>query len=142
MDFQGAGVTAVDDPINKKTIITIPGGGVTPGPAIITLDPLILNYTLTTTARYTCVNFTGILTSNHTFAAVTTGAQIGDILKIMTTVDPLAASVILIFDTVTYHTDNCPKFLFANDVDLTGQERRIINFVFDGTKWVSTYDNC
>ena len=28
IDFQGAGVTAADDALNKKTIVTIPGGGV------------------------------------------------------------------------------------------------------------------
>jgi hypothetical protein len=29
LDFQGAGVTATDDPLNNKTIVTIPAGGLT-----------------------------------------------------------------------------------------------------------------
>lgn len=139
MDFQGAGVTAVDDPINKKTIITIPGGGVTPGPAIITLDPLVLNHTITTNARYTIVNFSGPLNGSYAFGAVTTTAQIGDVLVFMTTSDILALSVDLLFNVTKYYLW-CGTSVSV--VDITGQERRAIHFVFDGTKWVSTYDNC
>ena len=140
MDFQGAGVTAVDDPINKKTIITIPGGGVAPGPAIITLDPLVLNHTITTNARYTIVNFSGPLSGSYAFGAVTTTAQIGDVLVFMTTSDLLALSVDLLFNVTKYYLWGCGASV--NVIDITGQERRLIHFTFDGTKWVSTYNNC
>lgn len=46
MDFQGAGVTVTDDPINKKTIITIPGGGITPaGSTVVVKTTIDLNST-------------------------------------------------------------------------------------------------
>lgn len=139
MDFQGAGVTATDDPINKKTIITIPGG--TPvGPSIITLNSATTNYTITTNARYTIVNFTGVLNSDHTFGAITTTAQVGDILVIMMVCDTLAPSINLTFNTPEYYIWGCAASV--NAIDVTGQERRAIHFIFDGTKWVSTYNNC
>lgn len=140
MDFQGAGVTATDDPINKKTIITIPGGGVTPGPAIITLDPLVLNHTITTNARYTIVNFSGPLSGSYAFGAVTTTAQIGDVLVFMTTSNLLAVLVDMVFNVPTYYLWGCSASV--NSIDITNQERRAIHFIFDGTKWVSTYNNC
>ena len=102
MDFQGAGVTATDDPINKKTIITIPGGN-NVGPSIITLDPLVLNHTITTNARYTIVNFSGPLNGSYSFGAITTTAQIGDVLVFMTTSDLLALSVDLLFNVSKYY---------------------------------------
>ncbi len=140
MDFQGAGVTATDDPINKKTIVTIPGGGVAPGPAIITLDPLVLNHTITTNARYTIVNFSGPLNGSYSFGAITTTAQIGDILVLMTTSNLLAVLVDLAFSVPKYYIWGCSASV--NALDITAQERRAIHFVFDGTKWVSTYNNC
>lgn len=140
IDFQGAGVTATDDPVNKKTIVTIPGGGVTPGPTIITLNSAITNYTITTNARYTIVNFTGVLNSDHTFSAITTTAQIGDILVIMMACDTLAPSINLTFNVPDYYIWGCSASV--NAVDVTGQERRAIHFIFDGTIWVSTYNNC
>lgn len=140
MDFQGAGVTAVDDPINKKTIITIPGGGVTPGPTIITLDPLVLNHTITTNARYTIVNFSGLLDGSYVFNAVTTSAQIGDKLVFMVMSNLSSPLVTVDFNTSKYYTLACPS---PNSyIDITLQERRVVPFIFDGTKWVSTYNNC
>jgi hypothetical protein len=45
LDFQGAGVTVTDDPINEKTVVTIPGGGGggTWYPTSITLGDTIAN---------------------------------------------------------------------------------------------------
>lgn len=138
MDFQGAGVTATDDPINKKTIITIPGGN-NVGPSIITLDPLVLNHTVTTNARYTIVNFSGNLSGSYAFGAITTTAQIGDVLVFMTTSNTLAPLVDLTFNITKYYLW-CGTSVSV--IDITGQERRLIHFTFDGTKWVSTYNNC
>jgi hypothetical protein len=140
LDFQGLGVTVTDDLINKKTIVTIPGGGVTPGPVVITLSALTVNYIITTNARYTIVNFDAPLNSDHTFDTVLTGAQLGDKLLIMTTCDVLALSVNLTFSASKYYIWACAASV--NAVDLTGIERNVLHFVFDGTKWVSTYDNC
>jgi hypothetical protein len=45
LDFQGTGVTVTDDPINGKTIVTIPGGGGGGGwnPTAITLGDFVAN---------------------------------------------------------------------------------------------------
>lgn len=45
LDFQGVGVTATDDPINKKTIVTISGGGTGTGSTIVLKTTLDLNST-------------------------------------------------------------------------------------------------
>lgn len=139
MDFQGAGVTATDDPINKKTIVTIPGstGSL---PTIITLNKATTNYIISTNARYTIVNFTGLLDADHTFSANATNAQIGDILVIMMVCDIAAPSINLTFNVPNYYIWGCGAAV--NSVDITGQERRAFHFIFDGSKWVSTYNNC
>lgn len=139
IDFQGFGVTATDDPINKKTIVTIPGGN-NIGPTIVTLNVTTNNYTLITNARYTIVNFTNLLNSDHTFNAVTTTTQIGDILVILATCDIVAPSVNLTFTGSKYYIWGCSTAI--NNINITGQERKAIHFIFDGTKWVSTYNNC
>ena len=140
IDFQGAGVTATDDPINKKTIITIPGGGVTPGPAIITFNDTDPIYIVDTNARFTIINFTKYLSNDKTFTATLANAQIGDKLIIMTTSLMSASSVVLTFNVGEFYIWACGSA--ANSIDLTSVERNAIHFVFDGTMWVSTYDNC
>lgn len=140
MDFQGAGVTVTDDPINKKTIITIQGGGVTPGPTIITLNAAAPICTVSTNSRFTIINFNGDLASDKTFTATLANAQIGDKLIIMTTSLLSAPSVVLTFNVGDFYIWACGGS--TNSIDLTGVERNAIHFVFDGTMWVSTYDNC
>lgn len=45
IDYVGAGVTATDDPINKKTVVTIPGGGASAGSTVVVKTTLDLNST-------------------------------------------------------------------------------------------------
>ena len=79
IDFQGAGVTATDDPINKKTIVTIPGGGSGTGGATVSIKTSI---DLNSTNNQTIVMpATGLYIIETAFVTNASGSLAADIAK-------------------------------------------------------------
>lgn len=75
MDFQGAGVTAADDAVNGKTVVTIPGAGVTAQSYTPTWTGGVTNPTLgngTLIGRYVLLDKIAIVLINLTFGSTTT----------------------------------------------------------------------
>ena len=83
MDFQGDGVTAVDDPINKKTIITIPGGTNTNNSTVTIKTTIDLNSTGNQTILMPATGLYIIETAFVTNATTDLGADIAKELKVV-----------------------------------------------------------
>lgn len=96
-------------------------------------------YDVLTNARYTFVKLSSSISENKNFRQQDkTNNQIGDVLKI--SIQAKSGSITISFDVNDFYIWECGST--STTVNIPGDGRNIITFTYDGTMWVSTYDNC
>ncbi len=94
-----------------------------------------------TSHRSTIIRFDSYITSDITFVVSDkTKIQINDFLTIMTKADPNAGTISFIFRDSDFFLTGCGSS--RSSLQISGVERNVCKFIFDGEKFVSTYDNC
>ena len=110
------------------------------GPSIQTFDPMIGTYNITTNARITWVNFSGLITTDINISQTDkTNSHIGDTIYFAAKFDTSAHN--LDFSSSDFFIWQCGDSQSEVSVR-ANQERLVMIFTYDGDKWCNTYDNC
>ena len=107
------------------------------GPNVLSFSNSTTSLDITTNSRYTFVMFNGLLENDVSFSQTNkSNAKIGDMLRISGKTET-EDGIIFSFNS-DFYVWGCG----GERTVVSFITRMIISFIFDGEKWVNTYDNC